>query len=90
MGHPVSSCNPFTQHDHSPPAEPPPSPPNAAPYDIPSGPIIDNIIKSHDRPQSLTTPFVFPFYTPLVLHSTSSDIPNSAHDIFPRQPASFG
>jgi hypothetical protein len=72
-----------SQVDLSPPAEPPPSPPTAAPYDIPPCSIIDNIIKSHDRPQSPTTPFEFSFYTPLVLHATSSDIPNSAHDIFP-------
>jgi hypothetical protein len=72
-----------THVDPSPPAEPPPSPPTAAPYDIPPGSIIDNIIKSHDRPQSPTAPFEFPFYTPSALRATSLDIPNSAHDIFP-------
>jgi hypothetical protein len=72
-----------THVDPSPPTEPPLSPPTVAPYYIPPGFIIDNIIKSHDRPQSPTTPFKFPLYTPLALRATSLDIPNSAHDIFP-------
>ncbi len=52
-----------THIDPSPPAELPLSPPTAAPYDIPPGSIIDNIIKSHDHPQSPTTPFEFPLYS---------------------------
>jgi hypothetical protein len=84
IGHTVNATPHIKTHvDPSPPAEPPPSPPTAAPYNIPPGSIIDNIIKSHNRPQSPTTPFEFPFYTPSALHATSLDIPNSAHDIFP-------
>ncbi len=74
IGHTVNAMPHIETHvDPSPPAEPPPSPPTAAPYDIPPGSIIDNIIKSHDHPQSPTTPFEFPFYTPLALRATSLD-----------------
>jgi hypothetical protein len=55
----------------SPPAELPLSPPDAAPYDIPPGSIIDNIIKSHDRPQSPTTLFNFSFGAPCSIYGHS-------------------
>jgi hypothetical protein len=57
-----------TQIDPSPPAEPPPSPPDPDHYDIPHsdippGSVLDNSMKGHNCPRSLTTPFKFPFDT---------------------------
>jgi hypothetical protein len=69
--------------DPPPPAEPPPSNPADASYDTPPGSIIDNILKSQEHPTPPTTPFEFPFYTPLTLHATPSDHTDTTTTIFP-------
>jgi hypothetical protein len=69
--------------DPPPPAEPPPSNPADASYDTPPGSIIDNILKSQERPTPPTTPFKFPFYTPATLRATSYDHTDTTTTIFP-------
>ncbi len=69
--------------DPPPPAEPPPSAPADASYDTPPGSIIDNILKSQERPTPPTTPFEFPFYTPSTLRATTSDHTDTTTTIFP-------
>jgi hypothetical protein len=77
-----------THVDPPPPAEPPPSEsppshPNADSANNPLGSIIDNILRSQARPNSTTTPFEFPYYTPSALRATTFDIPDTTTDIFP-------